>query len=99
MNTKGQGALEYLLIIGGAVIVAGIVLAILVGTSTPLSNDAKAAALDATCAKFAIAACPAGDPDGADGGCLAGDCEWDGSYCKGERDAAGTSTRSAACFP
>ena len=38
MNVKGQGALEYLLLIGGAVLVAAIVLALITGIPTTVSN-------------------------------------------------------------
>ncbi|MBN2067988.1 MAG: class III signal peptide-containing protein [Candidatus Diapherotrites archaeon] len=34
MNGKGQGALEYLLLIGGAVLVAAIVIALITGTAS-----------------------------------------------------------------
>ena len=34
MNKKGQGALEYLLLIGGAVLVAAIVIALITGTTS-----------------------------------------------------------------
>ena len=33
MDSRGQGALEYLLLIGGAVLIATIVLLIIIGTS------------------------------------------------------------------
>lgn len=38
MDSKGQGALEYLLLIGGAVLIATIVLVVIV-TSTGSAND------------------------------------------------------------
>lgn len=41
LNSKGQGALEYLLIIGGVVLVAVIVVALLIGMSTDNSENAK----------------------------------------------------------
>ncbi|MEK6971005.1 MAG: class III signal peptide-containing protein [archaeon] len=34
MDNRGQGALEYLLLIGGAVLIATIVLLIIIGSST-----------------------------------------------------------------
>ena len=37
-DNKGQGALEYLLLIGGAVLVATIVLLIIINTSTSTNN-------------------------------------------------------------
>lgn len=43
MNKKGQGALEYLLLIGGAVLVAAIVIALITGVPTGTGNpEAKA---------------------------------------------------------
>ena len=41
MNSKGQGALEYLLLIGGAVLVAAIVIALLVGLPGGSANPAN----------------------------------------------------------
>jgi len=51
MNTKGQGALEYLLLIGGAVLVAAIVIALITGipTTTPNPSTAAICAAQATC--------------------------------------------------
>ena len=42
MNIKGQGALEYLLLIGGAVLVAAIVIALVTGIPTGVSNPEDA---------------------------------------------------------
>ena len=44
MNIKGQGALEYLLLIGGAVLVAAIVIALVTGIPGISPNPAIAAA-------------------------------------------------------
>ena len=41
-NKKGQGALEYLLLIGGAVLIAVIVIALLVGMGSQNSENSKA---------------------------------------------------------
>ena len=38
MNLKGQGALEYLLLIGGAVLVAAIVIALVTGIPSTVTN-------------------------------------------------------------
>lgn len=38
MDSKGQGALEYLLLIGGAVLIATIVLLIIISTSASTNN-------------------------------------------------------------
>jgi uncharacterized protein (UPF0333 family) len=43
MNVKGQGALEYLLLIGGAVLVAAIVIALVTGIPTNVTNPQVAA--------------------------------------------------------
>lgn len=50
MNKKGQGALEYLLLIGGALIVAAIVLTILPGLATKGGEGAETAVTAAQCA-------------------------------------------------
>jgi len=42
MNTKGQGALEYLLLIGGAVLVAVIVITLLLQITTQGQDDTNA---------------------------------------------------------
>lgn len=42
MNSRGQGALEYLLLIGGAVLVAAIVIALI--TSVPATNGPQCSA-------------------------------------------------------
>jgi len=41
MDNKAQGALEYLLLIGGAVLIAAVVIALLAGLGTPASNLAN----------------------------------------------------------
>jgi len=99
MNKKGQGALEYLLIIGGAVLVAAIVISLMLSTATPTKCATQDSLLNALCAQFGSqASCAAGDPDGAgSASCAATDCSWDTTdiICKAE--AAGT--RSSTCFP
>ena len=42
MDVKGQGALEYLLLIGGAVLVAAIVIALISGMPTAVDAEARA---------------------------------------------------------
>ncbi len=42
MNSKGQGALEYLILIGGAVLVAVIIIAIVNGANSPDRFDSAA---------------------------------------------------------
>ncbi len=44
MNRKGQGALEYLLLIGGAVLVAVIVITLLLGIAEQGETDTQATA-------------------------------------------------------
>ena len=53
MNTKGQGALEYLLLIGGAVLVAAIVIALITGIPTTSPNP-QATVTCATLSQFAV---------------------------------------------
>lgn len=43
MDNRGQGALEYLLLIGGAVLVAAVVLALLLGFAQTGQNTANTA--------------------------------------------------------
>jgi hypothetical protein len=104
MNTKGQGALEYLLIIGGAIIVAGIVLTILMGASGPSKCSAQDQIANALCAKFTTnptTNCTGGDPDGGSTTCAAGACQVSGSTCIAK--AAWVSVtlpgRGQTCFP
>ncbi len=47
MEKRGQGALEYLLLIGGAVLIAVIVIAVITGLGTNTANNVNIAA---TCA-------------------------------------------------
>ena len=51
MQKQGQGALEYLLLIGGAILVAVIVISILVGLGGTGTDQATQAAADALCAQ------------------------------------------------
>jgi len=43
MNCRGQGALEYLLLIGGAVLIAAVVISLLVSMATTGKNTATSA--------------------------------------------------------
>jgi len=54
MEYKGQGALEYLLLIGGAILVAVIVIALIVGLGSSGGTEASQGAADALCAKYPI---------------------------------------------
>ena len=53
MDVKGQGALEYLLLIGGAVLVAAIVIALITGIPTTIT-DPEANARCATMSQWAV---------------------------------------------
>ena len=65
MNMKGQGALEYLLLIGGAVLVAAVVLSVITGLVGQGGTAAQTRATDALCASYLQAECgTTGDPDG-----------------------------------
>ncbi len=59
MNKKGQGALEYLLLIGGAVLVASIVIALITGIPTTTQNPEAATkcAMKATYASCSALSC------------------------------------------
>ncbi len=50
INNKGQGALEYLLLIGGAVLIAVIVIALLIGLGSQNAEDTRAKNEDAQAA-------------------------------------------------
>ena len=52
MKQKGQGALEYLLLIGGAVVVAAIVVVLLLGLGSTNQNNADIADKATMCAKI-----------------------------------------------
>ena len=57
MNSKGQGALEYLLLIGGAVLIAVIVIAVITGvanTSGTGANDAAMCSSQLSCTKCLV---------------------------------------------
>lgn len=90
MNSKGQGALEYLLLIAGAVLVAAIVISIIV--SIPSGGSIDKRMLDAWCAAYGTSLeCTGSDPDGP-GDCDVGDCAWDSTTydpprCVGRSDA------------
>jgi hypothetical protein len=96
MNTKGQGALEYLLLIGGAVLVAAIVIALVTGipTTTP---DPR---ISAGCAsQFTCQACVAYDVTGV-GGAL--DCRAqmsDNSYLTTVATCNSATVAFKACVP
>jgi len=93
MNTKGQGALEYLLIIGGAVIVAGIVLTMLITTAPGVQSGTDQSLADSVCAKLTQTDCGSVSPGG---GCAAGDCKPNSTktMCIGQP----TASRSKTCF-
>ena len=52
MEHKGQGALEYLLLIGGAILVAVIVIALIVGLGGTGGAEAQKSVRDGLCAKY-----------------------------------------------
>ena len=52
MEHKGQGALEYLLLIGGAILVAVIVIALIVGLGGTGGAEATKSVKDGLCAKY-----------------------------------------------
>ena len=57
MNIKGQGALEYLLILAGAVLIAAIVLSLLSGTANQTGDDVDDRVELARCAPFDVDTC------------------------------------------
>ncbi|MBN1941273.1 MAG: class III signal peptide-containing protein [Candidatus Diapherotrites archaeon] len=105
MNRKAQGALEYLLIIGGAILVASIVISLMMQTVNPTTCATQDTSLDALCARFPTqATCLTGDPDGGSGDCVgdpagagAGDCVW--SVASNACIHKAADTRTSTCFP
>ena len=84
MERKGQGALEYLLLIGGAILVAVIVISILVGLGSGGGVEATRAAANALCAKYptgascnSLAAVGGADDDNVTGGTCTYMCNFD----------------------
>ncbi len=53
MREKGQGALEYLLLIGGAIVVAVIVVTLLLGVSAPAQGQTASASASSLCSQKA----------------------------------------------
>ena len=58
MNTKGQGALEYLLLIGGAVLVAVIVITLLLGITSEGQSSTELSTATTLCKNNAVTANP-----------------------------------------
>jgi hypothetical protein len=75
MNQKGQGALEYLLLLGGAVLVAAIVLSLVTAIASTGEKAALSRAGDAICAPLPEDQCGTKDPDGIDGDLEPDSCE------------------------
>ncbi len=81
MDVRGQGALEYLLLIGGAVLVAAIVIALITGipgTTPDPSTQAKCATYSTCALCVADADCAALGSDGAEYDACAGIPGFDG---------------------
>ena len=77
MDVKGQGALEYLLLIGGAVLVAAIVIALITGV--PVATNPPGC--EASCASATVRAGAADDTTICTGAAIPTDCiracDWD----------------------
>jgi len=89
-KNKAQGALEYLLIIGGAVLVAALVIVLVLGASGPTTSNTQQQILNSLCARFSQTDCPTGDPTSA----CTDSCQWSGNICTGKP----ATDRSADCF-
>ena len=75
MKIKGQGALEYLLLIGGAILIAAIVLSIMSGLGGQGQEQTQQAALEAFCTQIGNEGnCNGTDPSGGDGSVYT--CTW-----------------------
>ena len=81
MNLKGQGALEYLLILAGAVLIAAIVLSLLSGTASSSGDDVEDRTELARCAPFDEGTCAVDAYTGFSGG--AAECHWDATVNDG----------------
>ena len=75
-NKKGQGALEYLLLIGGAIVVAVIVVTLLLGVGSSGSPPAELGAATALCRQVNATAGTAVGADCTGSVCING-FEWD----------------------
>lgn len=85
MNLKGQGALEYLLLIGGALIVAAIVLTVLPGLAEQAAAGADAGITLTKCAPYNNEYdCTHADVDGSG---TVPDCAWVDTDGDGTTDA------------
>ncbi len=107
MNKKGQGSLEYLLIIGGAILVAAVVLAIITGLTASGDTTVQLRQLDGICSSIPQNQCSTGvtgfvgmDPDGA-GARTPQHCRWSTtlSACKGCLNGPALAAAAAACVP
>ncbi|MDO8427929.1 MAG: carboxypeptidase regulatory-like domain-containing protein [Candidatus Diapherotrites archaeon] len=72
---KSQGSLEYLLLIGGAVLIAAVVVTLLAGLAQQTQPLAQSRALDAFCAPFDQITCASALADNT--GDRVSDCVWD----------------------
>lgn len=81
MNKKGQGALEYLLLIGGAILVAVVVITILSGIGSQGGETTERSAIEGICKSRAGDACGVPDATIAVGGtsCTCSDSDTDPS--------------------
>ena len=94
MNSKGQGALEYLLLIGGAVLVAAIVIALLVGLPTTPGTNPQDKTDCAARAQFI--SCYGTVPTSNNGNCCA--YKTDGTELSTATDFGYCAWKSAACI-
>ena len=75
MNLRGQGALEYLLLIGGAVLIAAVVLTLLSGIGQQAGGGLEESVLAAQCARYGEStSCEASEVDG--NVASTDDCDW-----------------------
>ncbi len=73
MNKKGQGALEYLLLIGGAILIAAVVLTVMTTIQQQAEQGTESGLKEALCAqKQTKVQCDAADVDND----TVADCEW-----------------------
>ena len=81
MNSKGQGALEYLLLVGGIILVAALVLSVITGVASRSEAATESRVAEAFCAPLTKRDCGARDPDG-EGSFTKRDCHFDAEVNK-----------------
>ncbi|HLD58093.1 MAG TPA: hypothetical protein VI977_00425 [archaeon] len=91
MPSKAQGALEYLLIMGGSVLIASLAIFLLTSANNPSAENTRQAILNSLCTGIPKEQCGIAAPTQE---CWPEDCQWNGNVCTGEI----ANFRSISCF-